>query len=87
MVIPFSVQQRILPDLVKSSDISIPFAMRDIDCAIATCQDEAPRMETTHEALAIAANLRERAFQLLQLESVYLHRADQLCGGDIRRES
>ena len=87
MVIHFLNQQRVLPDLVKSSDISIPFAMRDIDGAIATCQEEAPTMETSHEALAIAANLRERAFQLLQLESVYRHRADQLCGGDIRRES
>lgn len=72
------------PDLVRSSDVTIPFAMRDIDLAIATVQAEAPGITSTYEALEIAANLRDRAIQLLATESVYLDKADNLCGGNIK---
>lgn len=76
MVISFQVQQRILPDFVKSSDISIPMAMRDIDLSIATLQEEAPDLRGI-EAEAVAENIRARAHELLALELVYLHRAER----------
>ena len=85
MVVPFLRDGR-FPDLVKSSDITLPMALRDIDLAIATVQAEVPSIATTYEALEIAEQLRERAVLLLATESVYLDRADRLSGGT-RRES
>ena len=81
MVVPF-VRDGRFPDLVKSSDITLPMALRDIDLAIATVQAEVPSIATTYEACEIAAQLRERAVLLLATESVYLDRADRLSGGN-----
>ena len=80
MVIPFEAQQRILPEFVKSSDILVPFAVRDVDCAIGTFSDVIFGCETAHDALVLREVISDLKLRFEQLENKALKRADALCG-------
>lgn len=82
MVIQFQPAQQLLPNVVKSSDVLIPWAVRDIDCAIGTFADVIYGLDTVQDALVLREIISDLRSRLAQLESKALERADALCGGN-----
>lgn len=82
MVVQFEPRQSFLPDTFKSSDVTVPYAVRDIDCAIAVFMDEIVNCKASHEALILREIISDCVLKLAAMESSALDRADRLCGGN-----